>query len=61
MRKSGAWVESSLMVGDNPEVDIAGAKASGIDQVYFNPNGEETAIKATYEIAHLDEIVGILS
>uniref|UniRef100_UPI00404884C2 YjjG family noncanonical pyrimidine nucleotidase n=1 Tax=Algoriphagus sp. TaxID=1872435 RepID=UPI00404884C2 len=45
-----------LMIGDNPNSDILGAQRAAIDQVYFNPEGKETSISATYEIRHLREL-----
>jgi putative hydrolase of the HAD superfamily len=45
-----------LMIGDNPNSDILGAQRASIDQVYFNPEGKQTAIPATYEIRHLQEL-----
>lgn len=45
-----------LMIGDNPKSDILGAQRASIDQVYFNPEGNETLIPATYEIRHLQEL-----
>jgi len=45
-----------LMIGDNPNSDILGAQRASIDQVYFNPEGKETSITATYEIRHLQEL-----
>lgn len=45
-----------LMIGDNPNSDILGAQRAAIDQVYFNPEGKETTILATYEIRHLQEL-----
>ncbi len=50
----------SIVIGDDLEADIGGARNAGIDQVYYNPDeiphGEET----TYEIKHLVEIHNIL-
>lgn len=46
----------SLMIGDNWEVDVLGAKAYNIDQVYFNPKGEEHTKKATFEIKSIGEL-----
>ncbi|MFO8234753.1 MAG: YjjG family noncanonical pyrimidine nucleotidase [Bacteroidales bacterium] len=53
--------ENSLMVGDDFEGDIRGAKAVGIDQIYFNPNQSPTTVeKATYEIDSLLQLVDLL-
>jgi len=50
-----------LMIGDSWENDMLGAKNYGIDQVYFNPKQQPHASrKATYEIASLKELMGIL-
>jgi putative hydrolase of the HAD superfamily len=49
-----------LMIGDNPVSDILGAQRAKIDQVYFNPEGKETEIQATYEIRHLKELEDLL-
>ncbi|PRY10363.1 putative hydrolase of the HAD superfamily [Pontibacter ummariensis] len=51
-----------LMIGDNYECDIEGARAAGIDQVYFNPEkvkGRKRP-KPTYEISCLSELKQIL-
>lgn len=50
----------SLMIGDNWEIDILGAKAYGIDQVYFNPVRKKHKDKATFEITGIGELKGIL-
>ena len=51
-----ADASACLMIGDNPNSDILGAQRASIDQVYFNPEGKETPIPATYEIRHLQEL-----
>ncbi|MBS1683465.1 MAG: YjjG family noncanonical pyrimidine nucleotidase [Bacteroidetes bacterium] len=60
MEVTGATVEESLMIGDNMATDIMGAKAVGMDQVFFNPLGKKTRDKATYEIAALSELKNFL-
>jgi len=52
---------AALMIGDDVEADILGALKAGIDQVYFNPLKKVNKVKATYEINHLQELIGILS
>lgn len=51
-----------LMIGDNLECDIEGARASGIDQVYFNPEKVKAKLrpKPTYEIHCLSQLMEIL-
>jgi putative hydrolase of the HAD superfamily len=50
----------SLMIGDELEVDIIGARNFGMDQVYYNPSRLPHNEKVTYEIHHLGEIKKIL-
>ena len=58
--KSGAKAEESLMIGDDIEVDIVGAKNVGMDQMFFNNNGNSYNDEATYEIRDMKEIIGVL-
>ncbi len=49
----------AIMIGDTYETDIIGAKAAGIDQVYFSSTflpGKES----TYKITDLSELTGII-
>ena len=49
------WEEvkaATLMIGDDPANDIAGAKEFGIDQFFYNPKGKPTP-GATYESVEL--------
>lgn len=50
----------SLMIGDDLEVDIIGARNFGMDQVYFNPAGRSHNERVTYEILELLELKNIL-
>ena len=49
-----------IMVGDDWEADILGAKDAGIDQIFFNPQKNEHKVRPTYEISLLKEIETIL-
>ncbi len=49
-----------LIIGDNYQVDIEGAMQIGMDQVFYNPNGEETLSEPTYQIHNLLELKNIL-
>lgn len=50
----------SVMIGDNIEADIEGARSFGIDQVYFDYNKlEENHGKATFTIQALNELLDI--
>jgi len=60
LKKAGATPEESLMIGDEMAVDIDGARAAGIDQVFFNATGQPTQGQCTFEVNSLLEIKGIL-
>lgn len=51
-----------LMIGDNYECDIEGARDAGIDQVFFNPEkiSHKRSPKPTYEISCLSELKQML-
>jgi len=51
--------DESIMIGDDYEVDIEGAKKSGIDQVYFNPNKDELSGDSTFKITSLKQLMDI--
>lgn len=56
MEKANAKIEESIMIGDDLEVDILGAKKMGMDQVLFDPNGKFLQNDATYYINDLIEL-----
>ncbi|MBN1340121.1 MAG: YjjG family noncanonical pyrimidine nucleotidase [Bacteroidales bacterium] len=58
--KAGAEPEESLMIGDDIEVDILGAKSAGMDQMFFNSDRIKHKEEITFEIASMKEITGIL-
>ncbi|ARK08919.1 YjjG family noncanonical pyrimidine nucleotidase [Fibrella sp. ES10-3-2-2] len=60
LQASGATVAESLMLGDNYEADILGAKAVGLNTVFYNPKGEQVDDPATYDIRHWSELMRIL-
>lgn len=60
LRKAQATAEESLVIGDEMAVDIDGARAAGIDQVFFNPSGIEVEGERTFEVKRLVELIGIL-
>ena len=60
LRKANASAEESLMIGDEMAVDIDGARAAGIDQIFFNPNRKEVEGERTFEVSNLKEIMLIL-
>ena len=60
LNKAHATAEESIVIGDEMAVDIDGARAAGIDQVFFNPSGREEAGERTFEVKNLLEIKAIL-
>jgi putative hydrolase of the HAD superfamily len=60
LKQAEATEGRSLMIGDNFDSDILGARNSGIDQVYFNPEKKDASFKPTYEIKELQQLVNIL-
>jgi len=59
-KKAGAKPEESLMIGDDMEVDILGAKAVGMDGMFCNYNNLSLNGEVTYEIKKFIEIKEIL-
>lgn len=52
---------NSIMIGDNIETDIRGAKDAGIDQIYFNRwNNTALPVIPTYTISKLKELKNVL-
>jgi putative hydrolase of the HAD superfamily len=58
-QKTNAVAEKSIMIGDTIDVDIAGAKNAGMDQVYVNHTNDTTDAKATYTVTSLKELESI--
>ncbi|HBV24176.1 MAG TPA: noncanonical pyrimidine nucleotidase, YjjG family [Jeotgalicoccus sp.] len=62
MNRAKLKASEILMIGDSLVSDITGARAAGIDSVWYNPYGLEnlSKISADYEIKDLHELAGIL-
>ena len=60
MQLNNCKASEVLMIGDNMEADIQGAKNSGIDSVFFNPVNLPDTVGATYVIKNLLELKGIV-
>ena len=56
---SGAQKENSIMIGDNVDTDINGARNAGIDCIFFNPMNIESTVPVNFEIHSLNELVEI--
>jgi putative hydrolase of the HAD superfamily len=59
LKKSGALLHESIMIGDTPEVDILGAKNAGMDQVFVNHLKVAVEEKPTYTVHSLKELENI--
>lgn len=62
LKEAGVDRAETVMIGDNIGTDIIGARDSGIDQIWFNPNNQpdNEDVNPTYTIARLDELKAIL-
>lgn len=60
MAISGTTAAESLMIGDNYQADIMGAKGVGLDTVFYNPDNQPASDPPTYNIRHLQELMAIL-
>lgn len=60
LRIANANINNSVMIGDDLDADIIGAKSLGLDQIYFNPKKYSHNQQVTYEIACLSELMSIL-
>jgi putative hydrolase of the HAD superfamily len=60
LAENKALAEHSIMIGDEFEFDVVGAKNAGIDQVYYNPESKTHESAPTYAIKHLIELTRIL-
>jgi putative hydrolase of the HAD superfamily len=55
-KKTNAFPEESIYVGDHLESDVVGARNAGMDQVFFNPGVELHDESPTFEIKGLNEL-----
>lgn len=59
LKEAQAKVEDSVMIGDDQDSDILGAKNIGMDQVFVDFHHEKPKLKASYHIHHLKELLEI--
>lgn len=57
---AGTTADRALMIGDNMQTDIIGARLAGIDQVFFNPTNNRVTEQPTYHIKELKELLSFL-
>jgi putative hydrolase of the HAD superfamily len=60
MRRAGAVVGESLMVGDSAGNDMAGARGVGMDHAHYTAEGAPDPL-ATMRFAHFDELRDLLT
>ncbi len=60
LKEINAGADECLMIGDDVEVDLQGARNAGIDQVFCNFKNITHSENFTYEIFRLKELKGIL-
>ncbi len=60
IRESGNLGKRAIMIGDNEETDIEGARLAGYDSVHYNPGSSPTSIRATHTIEDLIQLKDIL-
>ena len=60
LQKTEAIARECIMIGDDHETDILGARGAGIKQIFFNPHKRINNYNATYEIKNLSELCWIL-
>lgn len=60
LKLAQAKQNNSIMVGDNLQTDIIGARRAGLDQIFFNTHRQSHGEKVTFEIEHLNQLRSIL-
>ncbi len=60
LSKANARKNESIMIGDDLDADILGAKNFGIDQIFYNPKKILHNQRITYEVRDLKEIIRVL-
>lgn len=60
LERTGAKSEESLMIGDNADTDMLGARNAGWDQAHYHAETEPDPM-ATYRIGHHDELRRLLA
>ena len=59
LEKAKATKSDSIMIGDNPNTDIHGARDFGMKTILYDPTGKKNSF-ADYTIQSLRELIGIL-
>lgn len=59
MQKAGATLAESIMIGDNPDADIAGAINAGMDCIFVNHINAAISQQPTHTVTHLQQLEAI--
>jgi len=59
LNQTGAKSNECIMIGDDLNTDIKGARNMGMDSIYFNPKKANHKEETTYEIENLKELMAI--
>ena len=58
---AGSTAETTVMIGDDPDADIAGARAAGWRTIFFNIKGvDSSGVECDAEVQTLDEVQALL-
>jgi putative hydrolase of the HAD superfamily len=60
IKKAGAFLHESIMIGDNPDADIQGAINAGMDNIFVNHIDTTISLTPTYTIHKLQDLESIL-
>jgi len=60
LAESGFTHQQAVMIGDNLQTDIGGARNANVDTIYFNPNRLVHTETVTHEIHDLKQLIEIL-
>lgn len=60
LHQANAEPETTIMIGDEFDVDIVGATNAGIDTIFVNFQGNFNGVEATFKVHSLKEIMDIL-
>ena len=60
MDRAFTHADECIMIGDNYNTDIVGARNAGIDQIFFNPKKNRKREPVTFEITTLTDLYDIL-
>jgi len=61
IREAGYSPDKCIMVGDNPETDIAGALNVGIQPILFDPEGKNSGLSPVWNASSLNEVAALIT